>query len=93
MLKSIIVVVTYFFERFLNIFVQTWFQSCTPEYTNSLAFFPVNFQHGWKIIQIPITNPMTEINFLFIIIIIMIRYTRQGFDCASVIIVSTLFNQ
>ena len=41
MLKSIIVVVTYFFERFFNIFVQTWFQSCTPEYTNSLAFFPV----------------------------------------------------
>ena len=22
--------------------VQTWFQSCTPEYTNSLAFFPVS---------------------------------------------------
>ena len=27
-----------FFSKYL---VQTWFQSCTPEYTNSLAFFPV----------------------------------------------------
>ena len=31
----------------LNVFylVQTWFQSCTPECTNSLAFFPVRTLH------------------------------------------------
>ena len=30
-----------FFQRFFFNMVQTWFQSCTPECTNSLAFSPV----------------------------------------------------
>ena len=66
----------FFIERFFNYLVQTWFQSCTPECTNSLAFFPVI--DGYTID--PIINPRQDN-----VLLVIVQNKSNSMECAQYI--------
>ena len=73
-------VVSLLCNKFFKYLVQTWFKSCTPECTNSLAFFLVMPKKLQPLrVMIIMTHPMMMIIMMMLLLIAFLNKTSNQF--------------